>query len=160
MCKLSGESCGRLQELSLLMTRETVHEPPQYHIMRLSSNGAGPQLRCLSNYPHPYPSLRDLQKEVIRCRHLATQSYIHDALEMLYDREELLKLGAAWYKSRFSIAWSTKRCERVRGEACSPQSAAASMTARESIAHGILLGRIVEGNISFGSGTSGRMVWI
>ena len=48
------------------MTRETVRDPPQYHIMRLSGNGAGPQLRQLSTYPHPYPSLRDLQKEVIR----------------------------------------------------------------------------------------------
>ena len=59
---------GRLEELELLMTRETVRDPPQYHVMRLSGNGAGPQLRQLSAYPHPYPSLRDLQKEVIRCR--------------------------------------------------------------------------------------------
>lgn len=58
MCSLEG--------LSLLMTRETVRDTPQYYIMRLSSNGAGPQLRCLSDYPHPYPSLKDLQKEVIR----------------------------------------------------------------------------------------------
>lgn len=48
------------------MTRETVRDTPQYYIMRLSSNGSGPQLRQLSDYPHPYPSLRDLQKEVIR----------------------------------------------------------------------------------------------
>jgi hypothetical protein len=58
----------RLEELELLMTRETVRDPPQYHIMRLGgSNGAGPALRRLSDYPHPYPALRDLQKEVIRC---------------------------------------------------------------------------------------------
>ena len=49
------------------MTRETVRDPPQYYIMRLSGNGSGPQLRQLSTYPHPYLSLRDLQKEVIRC---------------------------------------------------------------------------------------------
>ena len=49
------------------MTREMVRDPPQYYIMRLSGNGAGPQLRQLSTYPHPYPTLRDLQKEVIRC---------------------------------------------------------------------------------------------
>lgn len=62
-----SKSWARLEDLSLLMTRETVRDTPQYHIMRLSGNGTGPQLRRLSDYPHPYPSLRDLQKEVIRC---------------------------------------------------------------------------------------------
>ena len=57
----------RLEELELLMTRETVRDAPQYHIMRQGGNGAGPHLRQLSDYPHPYPALRDLQKEVIRC---------------------------------------------------------------------------------------------
>ncbi|BDA47831.1 probable glutamyl endopeptidase, chloroplastic [Coccomyxa sp. Obi] len=70
----------RLEDLSLLMTRETVRDTPQYHIMRLSGNGAGPQLRRLSDYPHPYPSLRDLQKEVIR-----------------YKREDGLDLTATLY---------------------------------------------------------------
>ena len=48
------------------MTRETVQDTPQYYIMSMSGNGAKPGLRQLSEYPHPYPSLRDLQKEVIR----------------------------------------------------------------------------------------------
>ena len=48
------------------MTRETVQDTPQYYIMSMSGNGAKPGLRQLSDYPHPYPSLRELQKEVIR----------------------------------------------------------------------------------------------
>ena len=50
-----------------LMTRETVRDTPQYYIMTLSGNGAKPGLRQLSAYPHPYPTLRELQKEIIRC---------------------------------------------------------------------------------------------
>ena len=57
----------RLEEMEWLMTRETVRDTPQYHIMSMSGNGATPGLRQLSDYPHPYPSLRDLQKEIIRC---------------------------------------------------------------------------------------------
>lgn len=57
----------RLEELEFLMTRETVRDTPQYYIMTLSGNGAKPGLRQLSDYPHPYPSLKDLQKEIIRC---------------------------------------------------------------------------------------------
>ena len=49
-----------------LMTRETVRDTPQYYIMSLSENGAKPGLRQLSAYPHPYPTLRELQKEIIR----------------------------------------------------------------------------------------------
>ena len=54
----------------MLLTRETVRDQPQYHIRTLSatSNGAPPAPeRLLSSFPHPYPSIRDLQKEVIRC---------------------------------------------------------------------------------------------
>lgn len=49
-----------------LMTRETVRDITQYYIMSLSGNGAKPGLRQLSAYPHPYPTLRELQKEIIR----------------------------------------------------------------------------------------------
>ena len=45
--------------------------------MRLSGNGAGPALRQLSDYPHPYPALRDLQKEVIR--HADTTLFLADS---------------------------------------------------------------------------------
>ncbi len=58
---------GSKRTQPLNTSRETVKDTPQYHIMRLSGNGNAPQLRRLSDYPHPYPSLRDLQKEVIRC---------------------------------------------------------------------------------------------
>ena len=56
----------RLEEMEWLMTRETGRETPQYFIISMSGNGAKPGLRQLSDYPHPYPSLRDLQKEIIR----------------------------------------------------------------------------------------------
>lgn len=65
------------------MTRETVRDPPQYHVMRLSGNGAGPQLRQLSDYPHPYPSLRELQKEVIRCPSADLQLFIFLSIRSL-----------------------------------------------------------------------------
>ncbi len=56
----------RLEEMEWLMTRETVRDTPQYHIMRLSGKGTKPGLRQLSAYSHPYPTLRELQKEIIR----------------------------------------------------------------------------------------------
>ncbi|CAL5225819.1 g8598 [Coccomyxa viridis] len=56
----------RLEEMEWLMTRETIRDTPQYYIMSMSGNGAKPGLRQLSDYPHPYPSIRNLQKEIIR----------------------------------------------------------------------------------------------
>ena len=62
------ETTCRLEEMEWLMTRETIRDTPQYYIMSMSGSGAKPGLRQLSDYPHPYPSLKDLQKEIIRCR--------------------------------------------------------------------------------------------
>ena len=45
-----------------------MREQPQYYIKRLSASkdSADTPERLLSDFPHPYPSLRDLQREVIR----------------------------------------------------------------------------------------------
>ena len=58
----------RSDDLTLLLTRETVKDQPQYYIKHISphTNGSSPPDRLLSNFPHPYPSIRDLQREVIR----------------------------------------------------------------------------------------------
>lgn len=56
------------ENLVMLITREQMREQPQYFIKTLSShqNGSTPPERQLSNFPHPYPSIRDLHREVIR----------------------------------------------------------------------------------------------
>lgn len=55
-------------KLEVLLTRETVRDQPQYYIKTLSASSNGSLLpeRLLSDFPHPYPSIRDLQREVIR----------------------------------------------------------------------------------------------
>lgn len=57
----------RLEGLSLLLTRETNLETPQIFIKKWPE---GPQAesseRLLTQFPHPHPSIKDLQKEVIR----------------------------------------------------------------------------------------------
>lgn len=66
-------SCGvsciyRSDNLEMLITKEQMREQPQYYIKTLSAgkdSAAAPE-RLLSNFPHPYPSIRDLQREVIR----------------------------------------------------------------------------------------------
>ena len=58
----------RSDNLEMLMTREQMREQPQYYIKTLSADEAAADRpeRLLSNFPHPYPSIRDLQREVIR----------------------------------------------------------------------------------------------
>jgi dipeptidyl aminopeptidase/acylaminoacyl peptidase len=43
-----------------------VTEPPQYHIKHFTNGGAGHSERRISNFPHPYPTLKDLNKEILR----------------------------------------------------------------------------------------------
>eukprot|EP00899_Mesostigma_viride_P025976 jgi/Mesvir1/6563/Mv16821-RA.1 len=59
--------CGsheRLQEdnLSLMVVRQSPREPPQVYIRNLP----GEAMRQITQVPHPYPQLKDLQKEIIR----------------------------------------------------------------------------------------------
>jgi dipeptidyl aminopeptidase/acylaminoacyl peptidase len=57
-----------LHGLRMLARRETVEEPPQYHILTFTNAEENLifSYRQISEFPHPYPSLRGLQKEVLR----------------------------------------------------------------------------------------------
>ena len=51
----------------MLMSRETNQENPQVFIKTWPQGTQGPPTeRQLSRFPHPHPTLKDLQKEVIR----------------------------------------------------------------------------------------------
>jgi hypothetical protein len=56
--------------LEMLITREQMRVQPQYYIKLMGSKSGGssppPPERLLSDFPHPYPSIRNLQREVIR----------------------------------------------------------------------------------------------
>lgn len=61
------ESPISLDGLRMLLSRETAQDPPQTWIMTFSRGADGPLTsteRQLTDYPHPHPQLRDLQKEV------------------------------------------------------------------------------------------------
>ena len=52
----------------MLLTRETQLETPQIYIKKWPEGPEGPSSeRLLTQFPHPHPSIKDLQKEVIRC---------------------------------------------------------------------------------------------
>ena len=51
----------------MLMTRETNLETTQIYIKTWAEDPSGPPTeRLLTHFPHPHPSIKDLQKEVIR----------------------------------------------------------------------------------------------
>ena len=53
--------------MRMLMTRESPRDPPQYFVITFGADPAAPPAeRRLSNFPHPYPSIRDHQKEIVR----------------------------------------------------------------------------------------------
>ena len=56
----------RLDTLSMLFSRETPLDPPQFYIQSWDQAGQPPRERQLSQYPHPYPTVRDHQKEILR----------------------------------------------------------------------------------------------
>ncbi len=57
----------RLDGMRMLMTRENPRDPPQYFVITFGADPAAPPAeRRLSNFPHPYPSIRDHQKEIVR----------------------------------------------------------------------------------------------
>lgn len=56
-----------LTGLSMLFTRETNLETTQIYIKKWEEGPDGPSSeRLLTHFPHPHPSIKDLQKEVIR----------------------------------------------------------------------------------------------
>lgn len=56
----------RLENLQLLVSRETATDNPQFLVRTLDALGGVAHERRLSDFPHPYPSLRGLQKEILR----------------------------------------------------------------------------------------------
>ncbi len=51
----------------MLLTRETNLETPQIYIKKWPHGPEGESSeRLLTQFPHPHPSIKDLQKEVIR----------------------------------------------------------------------------------------------
>lgn len=69
MSDANGDAPITLDGLKLLRSRETAQDPPQTWIMTLSKAPGGDisiTERQLTDYPHPHPQLRDLQKEVLR----------------------------------------------------------------------------------------------
>ena len=62
---LSGEPLS-LDTLQLLLVRESAQDPPQYFIQQWHGRGAEQTERCLSHFPHPFPTLKDLDKEILR----------------------------------------------------------------------------------------------
>ena len=60
----------------MLFTRETNLETTQIYIKKWEEGPDGPSSeRLLTHFPHPHPSIKDLQKEVIRSELL---SYVSD----------------------------------------------------------------------------------
>ncbi|GAB4818840.1 hypothetical protein N2152v2_005886 [Parachlorella kessleri] len=55
-----------LDNLQMLASRESVRDPPQYYIKTFTAGGSQAEERCISDFPHPYPTLKDLQKEIVR----------------------------------------------------------------------------------------------
>ena len=61
----------------MLFTRETNLETTQIYIKKWEEGPDGPSSkRLLTHFPHPHPSIKDLQKEVIRLNLLSCVSYI------------------------------------------------------------------------------------
>lgn len=51
-----------LDELRILVSKESQIEPPQYYLMTWPDQGVSQ----ITNFPHPYPQLAHLKKEIIR----------------------------------------------------------------------------------------------
>ncbi|KAG2450262.1 hypothetical protein HYH02_004773 [Chlamydomonas schloesseri] len=55
-----------LEGLSLMFSRESAADPPQTYLRTLTDAGRSWQERQVTAFPHPYPQLRELQREVLR----------------------------------------------------------------------------------------------
>ncbi|KAK9828809.1 hypothetical protein WJX72_002171 [[Myrmecia] bisecta] len=56
----------RLADMKLLLSRESATEPPQIYIQSWSGQDSPPTERKLTDFPHPYPTLKNIQKEIVR----------------------------------------------------------------------------------------------
>ncbi|GBG77789.1 hypothetical protein CBR_g25720 [Chara braunii] len=57
-----NEETLHLDRLKILFSRESQREPPQYFLKKWSDQ----EIVQITNFPHPYPELKDLSKEIIR----------------------------------------------------------------------------------------------
>lgn len=56
-----------LDGLQLLLSRESAKEPPQTYLISFSGpDAASSSEQRITDFPHPYPQLKDMQKEVLR----------------------------------------------------------------------------------------------
>lgn len=55
-----------LENLKMLGRRESMEEPPQYYIVNFNADSATTDWRKISEFPHPYPTLKGLTKQVLR----------------------------------------------------------------------------------------------
>lgn len=69
-----------LDNLKMLSSRETKEEPPQFVIKTFTQGGKSLAERQISNFPHPYPTLKGVDKEILR-----------------YKREDGVDLTATFY---------------------------------------------------------------
>mmetsp|Transcript_4275 Transcript_4275/g.14965 ORF Transcript_4275/g.14965 Transcript_4275/m.14965 type:complete len:682 (-) Transcript_4275:765-2810(-) len=66
MCDGSGKEFA-LEDASFLLSRENPNEPSQYSVISWPEGfDAEPKETLLSDFPHPHPDLKDLQKKVLR----------------------------------------------------------------------------------------------
>lgn len=58
----------QLDKLQMLARRENADEPPQYYIVDFANvdNGEGLHWRQISQFPHPYPTLKGLTKQIVQ----------------------------------------------------------------------------------------------
>lgn len=55
-----------LENLKMLGRRESIEEPPQYYIVNFSKESSATDWRQISQFPHPYPTLKGLTKQILR----------------------------------------------------------------------------------------------
>ncbi|QDZ20915.1 alpha/beta-hydrolase [Chloropicon primus] len=66
MCDGDGEDFA-LDDVSFLLSRENPNEPSQYSTISWPNGfDSEPSEKLLSDFPHPHPDLKDLQKKVLR----------------------------------------------------------------------------------------------
>lgn len=52
--------------LSVMLSRESSSDPPQTYLRTFTEGGRGATERVVTAFPHPYPQLRELRREVVR----------------------------------------------------------------------------------------------
>jgi len=66
MSDTDPDSPVQLEGLQIMVSRESSKDPPQTYIKTFTQDATGSSERQVTSYPHPYPQLRDMQREVLR----------------------------------------------------------------------------------------------